>query len=361
MFKKWWAFVLIAIMAAAGPGCANFPSIVGGNDNTSDAVAQFIPSDITLDISELPNEDTTNAKSIHNASMITGRNAYDRATRAASRVMNMFQGAAHRSLALAAVINEDMSGADVTQVSGDFMVNSTTVAYRADFAAFDFDGDNVADGSGNAVTEPIALRVWVDRGDGFERFLCALITTKPSTDNAGKGEFYVHPAAARSTEYADLTVHAQWDRTDSNHKWNQAWVTGQLGENYSFQNGVMRVDHRTDGDVTAKTVRATTMFDTSPYGFDTFSMAGHWQRGSGALLLKAQASGGLTTLDFDEICVSLTDFTTTDTTLCSDFDTQDMTYLDAASESNTTWPTDFSAEPSFTPTTTTSTTTSTSS
>lgn len=250
MFKKWWAFVLVGILAAAGPGCTNFPLVIGGNDNTGDAVEQFIPSDITLDISELPNEDTTSAKATNAAATITGRNAYDRATRAASRVMNLFQGAAQRSMALAAVINGDMESTDVTQVYGDFMVNGSTVAYRADFAAFDFDGDNVADGSGNAVTEPIALRIWVDRGDGFERFLCALVTTKPTTENAGKGAMYVRPAAARSTEYTDLRVYAQWDRTEADHKWNMAWVTGQLGENYSFQNGVMRVDHRTDGDVT---------------------------------------------------------------------------------------------------------------
>ncbi|MCB9851526.1 MAG: hypothetical protein H6819_00400 [Phycisphaerales bacterium] len=354
MFKKWWAFVLVGILAAAGSGCTNFPSLTGGNDNSTDAVEQFIPDDITLDISELPNTDSQNAKA-HNAdATISGSAAYDRSTRAGSRVMNMFQGAAQRSMALAAVINGDMESADVTEVYGDFMVNSTTVNYRADFAAFDFDGDNIADGSGNAVTEPIALRVWVDRGDGFERFLCALVTTKPTTANLGKGALYCRPAAARSTEYTDLMVYTQWDRTEANHKWNLAWVTGQLGENYSFDNAILRVDHRTDGDVTGKTVRATTMFSDSPYGFDTFSMAGHWQAGSGAMLLHAQASGGITDLNFDEICVALDDLDTTDSTLCNDFDTQDMNYLDAADGTETAWPADFPAEPTFTPTTTAS-------
>lgn len=353
MFRKWWAFVIIAVMAMAGPGCTNFPSLTGGNDNTTEAVEQFIPSDITLDITELPNEDVSNAKANNAAATITGQNAYDRATRAASRVMNLFQGTAQRSMALAAIINEDMEAADVTEVHGDFMVSGVTVSYRADFAAFDFDGDNVDDGSGNAVTEPIALRVWVDRGDGFERFLCALVTTKPTTENLGKGAMYCRPAAARSTEYTDLTVFAQWDRTEANHKWNMAWVTGQLGENYSFENAVMRVDHRTDGDVTGKTVRATTMFSDSPYGFDTFSVAGHWQRGSAAMLLQAQASGGITELNFDEICVSLTDRAASDAGLCDDFDTQDMTYLDAADGTETAWPADFPETPTFTPTTTT--------
>ncbi|HPF40137.1 MAG TPA: hypothetical protein P5081_22565 [Phycisphaerae bacterium] len=352
MLKKWWAFVLVGVLAAAGPGCANFPNLINGNDNTTEAVEQFIPSDITLDVSELPNEDTSSSKLNQSAATITGQNAQDRATRAMSRVMNMFQGAAQRSMALAAVINEDMEAADVTEVYGDFSVNSVTVNYRCDFAAFDFDGDNVADGSGNAVTEPIAIRVWVDRGDGFERFLCALVTTKPSTDNAGKGAMYCRPAAARSTEYTDLMVYTEWDRTETNHKWNLAWVTGQLGEAYSFENAVMRVDHRTDGDTTGKTVRATTMFSDSPYGFNTFSAAGHWERGSAAMLLKAQASGGITQLDFDEVCVSLTDFDTTNTTLCEDFDTQDMTYLDAADGTETDWPAGFPAEPTFTPSTT---------
>lgn len=357
MLKKWWAFGVIAIMAAAGPGCTSFPSLVGGG--TTETVEQFFPSDITLDITELPSEDTTSSKSANADATISGTNAYDRATRAASRVMNMFQGSARRSMALAAVINGDMESTDVTEVSGDFMVNGSTVAYRADFAAFDFDGDDVADGSGNAVTEPIALRVWVDRGDGFEQFLCALVTTKPTTDNAGKGAMYCRPAAARSTEYSDLMIYAEWDRTETNHKWNQAWVTGQLGENYRFQNGVMCVDHRTDADVTGKTVRATTMFDASPYGFDTFSMAGHWERGSAAMLLKAQSSGGLTQLNFDAVCVSLEDrAAASDTTLCDDFDQQDMTYLDAADGSETAWPAGFPTEPTFTPTTTTTSTTS---
>lgn len=97
------------------------------------------------------------------------------------------------------------------------------------------------------------------------------------------------------------------------------------------------------------------MFDTSPYGFDTFAMAGHWERGSTAVQIQAQASGGITQLNFAPVCVSLTDFDTTNTDLCADFDTQDMSYLDPASDQDTTWPADFPETPTFTPTTSTST------
>jgi hypothetical protein len=109
----------------------------------------------------------------------------------------------------------------------------------------------------------------------------------------------------------------------------------------------MRVDHRIDGETTGKTVRNTTKFAESPYGFDTFSMAGHWQRGSGAMLLAAQSTGGMTQLNFGEVCVSLTDREATDAGLCDDFDTQDMTFLDAAATTDTNWPADFPEEPTF--------------
>jgi len=349
MFKRWWGFVLIAIMAAASPGCTNFPNLGNGSDNTGGdtVVAQFIPDDITLDIDELPDDDATSSKADNAAATITGRNAYDRATRTVGRVTHAFHRASKRAMALASRINRDMTSEDQTRVAGNFSVNGQSVLYLADFAAFDFDGDGNDDGSGTAVTSPVAIRIWVDRGEGFQRFMCALISQKPSETDGGAGSIYVRPVAARGTEFNDLAILAEWDRTDASHKWNKAWVTGQISDNYRFDNGRMRVDHRTVGDVTGKTVRATTKFAETPFGFDTFSVAGHWQRGGGAMLIAAQASGGVTQLSFDEICVSLTDRDATDAGLCDDFDTQDMTPLDAADGTETDWPDAFPEAPTF--------------
>lgn len=224
------------------------------------------------------------------------------------------------------------------------------ISYRADFGAFDVDDDGDLDGSGRADTAPVAIRMWVDRGNGFERFLCGVVTTRPTTANRGAGSLYVKPNAAREASFADLKVFFKWDRTDASHKWNEAYVSGQVRTNYAMTTGHQRVDVRTDaGDVVEKTVRSTSNFTDTPFGFDTYSFSSHWRRGGSAVLISGLSAGGTSQVDFTDICVNLSDRAVSDGGECDDFDTQDNDFLAAPVGDETDWPAAFTAAPSFDP------------
>lgn len=344
---------ILGLTAAACNGL-----FLGGLGGSSTAPAAFLPTDVTLDISELPDSDTAGAKVINSAAAITGTVAYDRTLRASGAILHAFHRVARKSLALGAVVRDDFTSPDQTQVSGKFMADGQEVSYRADFAAFDFDGDGQADGSGSAGVEPVAMRMWVDRGNGFERFLAALVTVRPTTANLGVGEMVFKPGAARAASFQDLQVRMMWNRTDPAHKWNEAFVSGQIRQAYSMSTGHQRVDVRTmaDGSI-EKTVRSTSNFTASPAGFDTYSFWSHYRRGSGVVLMSGQSTGGTAQVSFDNICVSLTDFSLDTTGGCDNLDTSDNTFLDTPTGNETDFPADFPATPTFTPTTTATTTT----
>ncbi len=338
----------IALIAAACDG--TFTGLGGSGGGA--AVPSFLPDDVTLEIDELPDSDGSNDKSIQRDAQVTGTAAYDKTLRATGAILHAFHRSAARAMKLAASIRTDFTSASQTQVHGQRTVDGQVISYRADFAAFDIDGDGNLDGSGRADTEPVAMRMWVDRGNGYERFLCTVVATRPTTANFGAGSMYVKPNAARAASYADLKVFFNWDRTDSNHKWNTAYVSGQVRTNYAMSMGHQRVDIRTDANgAVEKTVRSTSNFTDTPFGFDTYSFSSHWLRGGSAVLISGLSAGGTTTVDFTDVCVNLDDKAVSTAGECDNFDTQDNDFLAAPVGDETDWPAAFTATPSFDPST----------
>ncbi len=323
-----------------------------GNHGNPSASRDVIPDAISLDVSEVGDEDTNAAKSKDaEAARCTGDPAVDQTMRAGAVVIHSFHRIADRSLALGARIRLDIDDPAQTQVSGQFMANGEPVSYKADFAAFDFDGDGIDDGSGMANVEPVALRMWVDKGDGagFQPFMCALVTTRPSSENLGAGEIVFRPLAADKLASPDLQLRVMYDRTNPEHKWNESYVTGHVRGDVRMSFGRHRVDVRGVEDGTVeKTVRSTTVFVEHPLGFENYKFAAHFQSGGGAVLLSGQSLGGSIQVDFDSVCVDLSSCTIdAGGAACAGFDIQDMNFLDPPVGAETDFPADFPAEPTF--------------
>ncbi len=350
MQRKIGIVALAGCMALIAAACDGTFTGFGGSGGGGEVVGAFLPDDVNLEIDELPDEEGTSAKAAQSDAQITGTNAYDRTLRATGAIMHAFHRSAARAMRLAAAIRTDFTSADQTQVHGQRTVDGQVISYRADFGAFDIDGDSDLDGSGRADTEPVAIRMWVDRGNGYERFLCGVVTTRPTSAHNGAGSLYVKPDAAREASYDDLKVYFNWDRTDASHKWNEAYVAGQVRANYAMTMGHQRVDVRTDaGDVVEKTVRSTSNFTDTPFGFDTYSFSSHWRRGGSAVLISGLSAGGTSQVDFTDICVNLADRVVSNGGECDDFDTQDNDFLAAPVGDETDWPAAFTEEPSFDP------------
>ncbi len=327
------------------PAATNTGDNTGGG-GTAESIAEFLPSAITLDIGELPEDADQGAAKAQTES--GAPNIFERAVRSSATVVHRFQRLADAGLGLGAVICDDLASPDQTQVQGTFTIGGTEVAYKADFAAFDFDGDGTPDGSGNARDLPIAVRIWVDRGTVYERFLCALITQRPTADNLGAGSFVVNPNALDARTPADVQIHVDFDRTDAAHKWNVAYVTGPIHPLYGLTAGVGRVDVRTNaaGDI-EKTVRIAADFTDNPYGFEGFQGSAHYLVGGEGLLLSATATGTSAEFTFTNICVDLVDRILAMNGECSSLDTQDMTFLDVPTGDEASFPADFPAQPTF--------------
>src|SRR5207249_3208397 len=120
------------------------------------------------------------------ANLVATSQPVERTFRAAGFIVRKFQQFADRALALGAAIRNDIKDPTVTQVTGTIAGH----AYVADFSAFDIDGDGTADGSGKINETPVAMRMWVSTDQGYQRFLCALVTTRPTTSNVGAGQVY---------------------------------------------------------------------------------------------------------------------------------------------------------------------------
>jgi hypothetical protein len=242
-----------------------------------------------------------------------------------------------------------MTDPNQTQVAGTFRVNGADVAYKCDFAAFDFDGDGDLDGSGNAVDLPVAIRIWTDHeaSADFQQFLCALVETKPSTDNLGKGEVYFRPFAVDSTAFQNAQIYVLYDRTDTTHRRNEAYVSGQLHPFYRIQDGRARVDVQTMSDASVeKTVRAAYEFVENPYGFESFQSATHHRVSGAGLLVTATTAFSAGSLNIDEVCVDLITLTLSEEA-CTGFNTQYTTLLDLPSGGESAFPAGFPETPTF--------------
>lgn len=324
------------------------PGSSADSDNTSDSdenavVAQVLPASVSLDVEELPE----NGSDETSQSSSETRNIYARVVRSAATVVHRFHRLADRAMALASRVHRDMEDPNQTQVTGTFLIRGQRVNYKADFAAFDFDGDGEDDGSGTALETPVAVRMWVDDGDGYEQFMCALVGTKPSADDLGAGEIYVRPRIADPNAPDDVGIRVQYDRTDADHRWNIAWVQGQIHPRHKLNRGLARVDVRVNiaGD-TEKTVRSAYDFIADVYGFDMLQSAVHYLRGGEGLLASATFTG-VGELNFTEVCTSLETQSRAQDGECDTFDTQDMTLLNLPIGGEADFPEAFPTEPTF--------------
>ncbi len=357
--------MLLAVVGVANVACQS-PAGGGGNTGTADTsndppttndddtapsetvVDPVLPSDVSLDIDELPEDsDTQTAKPMPSGQTAT-RVMYEHVVRSSATVVHRFHRLANQALALGARLHYDITEPDQTQVRGTFVAEGIEVAYKADFAAFDIDSNGVPDGSGNAVDLPIAIRIWTDMGRGYERLLCALITEKPSEVHLGAGTIHVRPDAAIASAPAGVQIRVEYDRTDPTHKWNVAYVSGRIHPRHELSIGTARVDVRSPDSATIeKTVRAAYRFAENLYGFESFRSAAHYVRGGVGLLLTAKSTGGLVQVDFDNVCTNIETQALATDGECDAFDLQDMTLLDAPTGNETDFPSDFPEEPTF--------------
>jgi len=134
-------FVAPAVLIVTAVACnSQFP--FGG----SSAALEILPDSVTLEVDEVGDE-TANAAKVKDDARCTGDPALDRTLRAGALVIHSFHRLADRGLALGARLRQDLDHPEQTQVEGTFNVFSGPVAYKADFAGFDFDGDGAQVGS----------------------------------------------------------------------------------------------------------------------------------------------------------------------------------------------------------------------
>ncbi|HKQ50011.1 MAG TPA: hypothetical protein VJZ71_18190 [Phycisphaerae bacterium] len=310
--------------------------------------ASVLPSGLTLDISEFPDDDVApdTAKSAAEDRVFPSEHA--RVCHAAGAILHGFHRLLDRGLLLAAAINDDLVAPTNPHLEGSFEVSDRVVQYKADFSAFDIDGDGTADGSGQFDTEPVAIRLWVLADDGTpSRWLCGLITTRATPDNAGAGQVFLQPGVVHPLVNPDFKVHAQWDRTNPMHKWNEAYTVGRLRVNVDASAGHHRVDVETLAENTVqKTVRSTTTIADSDFLFSELRYAGRTNRGSRVALVNTEALGTPNVL-VTGLCVSLEQCEPVPGDQCGSIDPSNMDFLPASSGGATDWPADFPDNPTF--------------
>lgn len=221
-------------------GQLNAGNILGQDDTpiTPGEVAPFLPESVALDISELPEQASAAVPQYeHFANDI----------RVTGHLIRESDQYISRALTLAASIRDDMIGPDQVHVTGTLDFNGTALPYMADFSPFDIDDDEIVDGSGSAVVEPVALRVWVDRGEGYKRFVCALVPIRPSKANLGAGRIITRPNTLDPVVPPNFRIEARWNHTDPDHVRNEIYRTTQLDQ-LSFVRQQLRLDFRSVAD-----------------------------------------------------------------------------------------------------------------
>lgn len=338
---------VVALGVLAAIGCQGL-SIPGFLSNGATPSADVLPSGLTLDISEFPDDDVAPDTAKSAAEDRTFPSDHARVCHAAGAILHGFHRLLDRGLALAAALNDDLVDPTNPHLEGSFEVFDRVVQYKADFSAFDIDGNGTPDGSGQFDIEPVALRLWVLADDGTaSRWLCGLITTRATPDNAGAGQVYLQPGVVHPLVNPDFHVHALWDRTNPMHKWNEAYTVGRLRVNVDTTAGHHRVDVETLADDTVqKTVRSTTAISNSDFLFSELRYAGRTIRGSGVALVNTEAIGTPNVL-VTGLCVSLEQCDPVPGDQCSSIDPTGMDFLPASAGGETDWPTDFPDSPTF--------------
>jgi hypothetical protein len=321
-----------------------------GSTSTGGTSGEVLPTSITLDVSGLPDDDTASAKPAAAASTDPLYVGADRTIRAATTLVKSFQALTNRALTIAGAIKDDITSSTQQQVQGQFTVAGRGIAYKADFAPFDIDGDGLSEGSGSPFTAPVALRLWVDSGAGYERFMCGLVTTRPSqtTGSGGIGQLFIHPAAAISDAASDAQFHVKWDLSDATHKWTEAYTAGMIRANYSMSIGNQRVDQRKYSDNSFQTtVRSSSRLIASPTGFSTMQFAASFKRATPFALVSVQTTGGTLPVTLSQVCVDLLNQAIDALGSCASFDAQHHELLPLPFVGDTDFPSNFPATPTF--------------
>ena len=337
---KSWLLITICVSCTGcllAPGCS---PTGGGSGNRL-----VIPENLDLDIDEFPDDATDPDNAAPAARPFDSAN--ERACAAGGAVVYGFGRLLNRGLALAAAINDDVTDPVNPFVEGTFMSPTGEVGYKADFSAFDIDGDGDADGSGRYDTTPVAIRMWVTRDGTTSRFLCALITTRATGLNAGAGELYLQPGVAHVLVNPDFRVHVTWDRTGSDYRWTQAFTVGTLRRNVSVSAAHHLVEHLLleDGSV-QKTVRSTAAIEQSDYDFTQMQFAARTVVDAGAGVLNVVGAGAAT-VSLENSCVSLPTCAAAGNENCTSIEVTDISYLAAPSGLETDWPAAFPEQPTF--------------
>lgn len=320
-------------------------------DEAAETTLAILPTALMFDVSELPDDDATDdatAKRL-DAQMRDGLFGARRTIGSAMAVVHSFHRLANRSLALAARINDDLTDPNDPQLAGELRLNGQLISYKADFSAFDIDGDGTPDGSGLPLVEPVALRMWIDAGEGYVPFLCALITQRPSSTDLGAGQLYGHPLGGNRVVFGDdVQFFVQWDRTDATHRWHEGWVAGQVRPHYDITASHQRVDVRENATGGwERTVRSSSTLADTPRGFDTYQFITHNLIGNPAVLFSALSTGGVRNVDLDQVCLQAMGDDLDPVVGCEDFDLQDYQYLPFPTGDETAFPADFPASPTF--------------
>lgn len=309
--------------------------------------ADVFPDSVEIAVDEV-DEAAETAKSLNQAP----RDGYRRTLRAAYAVVNAFQAAADRSLAIVRQVRHDVTSLDQTYVTGTLLVNGAEVPYVADFSAFDFDGDGTDDGSGNMTEFPVALRMWTDRGNGYERFLCALVSERRTSRHLGAGAMYAHPASANDAADESFQFKIEWNRTGETERWNTGFTTGIVAEGYEMSAGAQRIDAQSDGTgVISKAVRSNAVFTSSPLGFETYKfIVQYYIDGLRLALMSAESTGSdVVDANFEDVCAYLGNWADLAVEQCSALAALEFDYLPTPDGTETAFPEDFPEQPTQAP------------
>jgi hypothetical protein len=332
----------LSLYAVTFQGCSESP--IGG---TTEEAAALFPEAVTLDISEFPDDETDpDARQAPGvARAFVGQ--FERTCKAAGAIMHGFHRLYNRGLALGAQLNDDLIDPEDPTLEGSITVAGREVAYKADFSPFDIDGDGTPDGSGRFDTDPVAVRLWVDTDAGMQRFLCALITTRPSAGRPGAGSMYIQPGVLHPLVDSEFRAYVFWDHTDEDHRWHEAFTNGRLRQNVQSRAGHHRVERTAvQGDAIQKTVKSTTAIDDSDFAFSEFKFAGRTIEDTGVALFNIEAVG-TPSVSVTNQCISLNGCNGLSADSCQAIDTEGMEFLSVPDGSETAWPADFPAEPTF--------------
>ena len=178
--------------------------------------------------------------------------------------------------------------------------------------------------------------------------MCALITQRPANGNLGAGQIYARPSAVFAAASPDFDYMLNWNRTDPAHKWNVAYLTGRARQFYTLSKGVYQVDQRTESDNTInKTVRANAFFSESDVRVSHLLDSVIFRSGAGKASMTSASSDGAASITFTDACVSLSDFSEVTDGSCDAFDKQDAALLPEPTGTETAFPADFPATPTF--------------